>query len=474
MITVNILAGLFSAGQIAGIVILSVLIAALIAINVYIAYLLRKRGEHKLHTVQLQQQRMALLEKLNALRYGVPVEELPDDDDEDEEEEIAAAEAESDGEETLVVADEDGDEESVDVEVDEKGAVVRYNRSFTARITQANDEIKQRYSELKNHLLSYVKVRSRISWRREIFRIGNRTVASFVMRGKTLCLCLATDPVIFADTKYAVEDLSARSKRNTTPCMYRVKSKRKTAYAKELIDIVLAGFNAERNTLYTQKDFIMPYQSTYVLIKRRLIKVIGEVDELEKEEAMAAFRGIRYVRSFEARIIQSDAEVKARYSKLKNYILAYEKVGAQRSWKHESFRYKKGSIALLLVRGKTLCLCLAGNPEAFEGTKYAVEDLSLRNKTTTTPILYRVKSNRRLNYAMQLIDIVFGQIGVVKGEREEVDYTAPFETTNALIDAGLIKVVEIKRKVVPAVSATAESGGGAAQSEAAATDGTAK
>ena len=74
---VNVLAGLFSAGQITGIVLLCLIIAALIAVNGYLAYLLRKRGEHKLHTVQLQQQRMALLEKLNALRSGVPLEELP-------------------------------------------------------------------------------------------------------------------------------------------------------------------------------------------------------------------------------------------------------------------------------------------------------------------------------------------------------------------------------------------------------------
>lgn len=467
---VNVLAGLFSAGQITGIVLLCLIIAALIAVNGYLAYLLRKRGEHKLHTVQLQQQRMALLEKLNALRSGVPLEELPDDDDADEDEEIAAAEAEADGESSVVVADDVDDEESVDVEVDEKGAAVRYNRSFTARITQASDEIKGRYSELKNHLLSYPKVWSRISWRREIFRIGNKTVAAFVMRGKTLCLCLATDAVIFAGTKYAVEDWSLRSKKNTTPCAYRVKSKRKTAYAKELIDIVLAGFSVLRDDGYEYRDFVMPYQSTYVLIKRRLIKVVGEAEGLEKEEAMAAYRGIRYLRSFEARVIQSDAEVKERYSRLKNYLLAYDKVSAQKSWKHESFRYKKSSAALLLIRGKTLCLCLAGNPDAFEGTKFAVEDLSLRNAATTTPILYRIKSNRRLNYAMQLIDIVFGQMEISKTEREEVDYTVPFATTNSLIDLGLIKVVEIKRRAV----AQPDGVQAGALKEAAATDGTAK
>lgn len=233
---------------------------------------------------------------------------------------------------------------------------------------------------------------------------------------------------------------------------------------------MLAGFRVLRDDGYEYRDFVMPYQSTYVLIKRRLIKVVGEAEGLEKEEAMAAYRGIRYLRSFEARVIQSDAEVKERYSRLKNYLLAYDKVSAQKSWKHESFRYKKSSAALLLIRGKTLCLCLAGNPDAFEGTKFAVEDLSLRNAATTTPILYRIKSNRRLNYAMQLIDIVFGQMEISKTEREEVDYTVPFATTNSLIDLGLIKVVEIKRRAV----AQPDGVQAGALKEAAATDGTAK
>lgn len=457
---VNLAAGMFSAGQISGIVILSLLLAGFVALNVYLALLLRKRGEHKLHTKQLQQQREALLGKLDALRSGAPLEELSDEDDDEEEDsdEDETAVSDEDIDDDVTVTDE-GDEESIDVEVDEKGSVVRYNRSFTARVTQASDDVKGRYSELKNYLLSFNGVRSRISWKHEKFSVKNRPVATFLMRGKTLCLCLATDAEIFEGTKYNVETL--RGKKNTTPCMFRVKSKRKTAYAKELIDIVMAGFDADKDESYEQKDYFMPYQSTYALIKRRLIKVIGEASDTDKEEALAAFRGIRYVRSFEARLTQADSELKLRYSKLKNYLLAHERVSCQRSWKHESFRYKKGSVALLLIRGKTLCLCLAGNPSAFEGTKYAVEDLSLKNKTTSTPILYRIKSNRRLNYALQLVDIVFKELEIDKNAVEEVDYTVPFVPTNELINSGLIRVTEVKHRIKPetvAEAAAADSG----------------
>ena len=47
---VNVLAGLFSAGQITGIDLICLIIASLIAVKGYLAYLLRNRGELKLHT----------------------------------------------------------------------------------------------------------------------------------------------------------------------------------------------------------------------------------------------------------------------------------------------------------------------------------------------------------------------------------------------------------------------------------------
>ena len=182
--------GVFSPGQITAIVLVSVLLAALIALNIYIGYLLHKRGQHKLQTHQLQQQRDALLTKLNAMRAGAPIEpatgiwtpvtreEEPDEDDEDEPDED---EADEEGADVETFEDDEG--EPLELEVSETGAVVRYNRSFTARITQADNDLKARYSELKNYLMSYAGVRARMSWKRETFHIGKHNIAAFVMRG---------------------------------------------------------------------------------------------------------------------------------------------------------------------------------------------------------------------------------------------------------------------------------------------------
>lgn len=486
MITANIIAGLFSGGQITAIVLVSLLLATLLALNGYLIYLLHRRGVHKMHTKQLQQQRDALLQKLNDMRSGRPFEfsapvgaaaetpaDEPEEEEEEEAEEVPASESDEDSEDPddgiteEIIDEEDNDEGETELVVSETGAVVRYNRSFTARITQADNDLKARYSELKNYLLAYKGVKARISWKHEMFSIGRKSVARFVVRGKTLCLCLATNPALFKDTKYKVDDLSGL-KKNALPCMYRIKSDRRTGYAKELIDIVMAGFNAVRKEDYKASDFTLPYKSTEVLIKQRLIKIIGSgsIPDFEKEDALAAARGIRYNRSFAARIVQSDDALKLRYSKLKNYLLSYDRVRCVNSWKRETYRAGRNCIAAVIIRGKTLCLCLATDPKQFEDTKYKVEDYSLRSKKTNTPLLYRIRNDRRLMYAQQLIDKTFAEAGLEKTERENVSYVVPFTATETLIRRGLIR--ETKVAVRPPVKVA--TGEPVAEAEAAVAD----
>lgn len=450
----------FSPVQIVGIVLISVLLAAFIALDIYIGYLIHKRGVHKMHTRQLQDQRDALMKKLGDIRSGKygeysyaykggmvvapePEDEEPEDDTDEVEENIEPED--TDVAERDVQPDDEN--ENLELEVTDAGTVVRYNRSFTARLTQADNDLKARYSELKNCLMCYFGVKARMSWKRETFHIGRTSVASFTIRGKTLCLHLATETRIFDGTKYKVEDMSGRSGKNTMPCMYRITSDRKVSYAKELIEIVMAGFATFSVRDYKPQDFTLPYKSTEVLIKQRLIKIVGDaIPDLEKEEALARAMGIRYNRSFEARVIQSDDELKSRYSKLKNYIMAHAGISPLNSWKRESFRVGRNIIASFIIRGKTLCLCLATDPKQFDGTKYKVEDLSLRNKNANTPLMYRVKSDRKLGYAKDLIDKVCAEREIAKAEIEEVNYVVPFIATETLVRRGLIKKTDIKAK----------------------------
>lgn len=55
--------------------------------------------------------------------------------------------------------------------------LVRYRKSFMAKLIQANDTTKNEYSVLKNVLLSYKKVKSHISWNFDSIRAGRTNLA---------------------------------------------------------------------------------------------------------------------------------------------------------------------------------------------------------------------------------------------------------------------------------------------------------
>ena len=160
----------------------------------------------------------------------------------------------------------------------------RYNRSFEAKLIQSDDTVKRYYSELKNCLLSYKKVTSRISWRHESFRKGRPAAAKFVIRGKTLCLCLALDPENYEESKYIVDDMSRYARFAGTPLMYRIKNERRLRYAKELIAFLFEGTEPSG---HEDEDFAaIPYEDTQSLVERGLIKIVSyrEVAIEEKTE----------------------------------------------------------------------------------------------------------------------------------------------------------------------------------------------
>ncbi len=162
---------------------------------------------------------------------------------------------------------------------------------------------------------------------------------------------------------------------------------------------------------------------------------------------------LRYNRSFTARMIQSDDAAKRWYTLIKNQLLNYNKVKARMSWKKESFRVagsavqggEARTVALLSHRGKTLCLFLPLKPEELEDSKYKIESAG-KGSYKETPCLYRIKNEKRMRYALELIDTVMEKLGVKRIERESEDFYLPYEGTVELIEKGLIKRVIKSRR----------------------------
>lgn len=181
--------------------------------------------------------------------------------------------------------DEEEYDEIVDATIIEE--LTRYNRSYSARVIQADDELKARYSELKNHILTYQGVYNKITWKREAFFSDKRVcVATFAIRGKTLCLYLPVNADKFDGTKYKVEDQSSKGSQVKLPTMYRIRSDRSTKFAKEMLDIVLTENGLKVNEDYKYVNFRPVYKSTENLIKKGFIRAKTTIVETPTTEVV--------------------------------------------------------------------------------------------------------------------------------------------------------------------------------------------
>ena len=153
--------------------------------------------------------------------------------------------------------------------------LIRYDKSFTARIIQGEEELRDFYDQLKNELLSYKGVKARISWKHESFRIGKVLVALLKIRGKHISIYLPLNANDYVDTKYKVDDVSNVKANAETPCAYAIKNGRRCLYAKDLIAEVMSAQGAEKKEItpvkYTDE---YPYDTTNNLIDRELIKLV--------------------------------------------------------------------------------------------------------------------------------------------------------------------------------------------------------
>lgn len=196
-----------------------------------------------------------------------PVAEEPVQEEQAVEEESAAETEEAEGD------DDDESEENGEMVVQGKVVVVRYSKSFMAKLCCSGEETKTYYQHITDRFLSYKKVNSRVSWAHTAFNCGRTALAKMVIRGKTLRLYLALDANEVAD-KYYATDVSSKKKYAATPCYIKVKSERGLKFALELVDAVCNKFQ-----IPFHKDVTVTSETKFEadtmdrLINRGLIKI---------------------------------------------------------------------------------------------------------------------------------------------------------------------------------------------------------
>ncbi|MEG2675652.1 MAG: hypothetical protein RR993_01415, partial [Clostridia bacterium] len=182
---------------------------------------------------------------------------------------------------TVLGADEPEEEEPEEEEDEEKIVVVgddgrkfilRNNYSFTARFIQAGDETQKRYGIIKNSALSFDGVKSNVSWKQDRIYCGRQAIGVFVMRGKTLKLCLALDPNEVDSAKYHTLDVSNIKRFEKTQTMLRIRTDRSMAYAIELIGVIAEKLGLAQGKI-AKTSWSQPFEETQALIEKGLIKV---------------------------------------------------------------------------------------------------------------------------------------------------------------------------------------------------------
>ena len=179
-------------------------------------------------------------------------------------------------------------EDATDEDADEGASAIysRVRRSFQSKLIQSTEDVKSYYSEIKNELLSYRKVKSRISWNCDTFNQGRARLAKINVRGKTLCLYLALSPEAYTESKYFFTDMSQKSQYEATPMMLKIKSARGVKHAKELIADLAGKLELVKNPSYEAQDLAPAYEDTATLIEKGLIRdpfgdVTGDTPETE-------------------------------------------------------------------------------------------------------------------------------------------------------------------------------------------------
>lgn len=150
---------------------------------------------------------------------------------------------------------------------------------------------------------------------------------------------------------------------------------------------------------------------------------------------------IRYKFSFLAKLIQSPQEIQSRYGSFMDEVRAYPKMKSSASWKQVRIYSGRNTLAVILFKGRKLCVAFALDPASMADTKYRGVDLSEVKRFAKTPYLLKITSPRRAKYAKELLAMVAENYNLAKGEVTATDFSLPYETTQELIEKGLVKVL---------------------------------
>ncbi len=119
-------------------------------------------------------------------------------------------------------------------------------KSFAEKMLASEGEILERYDELKNILLSFKKVKSRLSNTCDTFKLGQTQIAKISTSGKSLKLYLNLEPNE-VESRLKCKNAGHKKAYQEVPVFLRVRSPRSMKNAKYLLNQLATKFNLQDN-----------------------------------------------------------------------------------------------------------------------------------------------------------------------------------------------------------------------------------
>lgn len=178
---------------------------------------------------------------------------------------------------------------------------------------------------------------------------------------------------------------------------------------------------------------------------------------LEREKRGEVTLVYRYRKSFLAKMALAEDTVKGYYNELKNALLAYKGVKCRTSWGYEAFNKGRTKLARMDVKTKSLYLYLAIDPQSLVDTKYNFKDMSAKKKYAATPVLMKIRGERKFKHALELIEKICGEeLQLKRLEAEPTDYRLPMMSQDEMVKAGYVKMMVGAIPVAPETEKSTE------------------
>ena len=207
----------------------------------------------------------------------------------------------------------------------------------------------------------------------EAYRIGNKPIAKFAIKGKSLYVYLAVDANEYQGVQYGFKDVSGVKAHGQFTAECKVTSERKLKNVKKL----LAGYGEN-------------------------IRLNAPVTLFEQ------FKNKKQL-SLKQKLSRLSPERKERFKEILNIL--QEKVGLTKRESKSSitFKHRRMPVAKLTVKGKSVYAYLAVDPKEYVLAKYGIKDVANVKAHKDYPAECKLTSQRKMSLTKQIIEKIVAE-----------------------------------------------------------------